>query len=117
MAPEPIDIIKITFSNSEDIPIDWSIGAVIAQVVTIATVDEPCIVFNIAAKIKTEKILAIPVTLFKLKLSIIPDSRIIYPNAPPAPVINKIPKEFFKDLINHSGVSFILSFLTLNWID
>ena len=77
IAPEPIDIIKITFSNSEVIPIDWSSGAVMAHVVTIATVDDPCIVLIIAAEINTERILAKPVTLFRLKLSIIPDSLII----------------------------------------
>ena len=43
-------------------------------------------------------------------MSIIPDSLIIYPNAPPAPVINKIPNEFFKDLIIHCGVLCISSF-------
>ena len=48
-----------------------------AHVVTIATVDDPCIVLIIAAEINTERILAKPVTLFRLKLSIIPDSLII----------------------------------------
>ena len=36
-------------------------------------------------------------------MSIIPDSRIIYPNAPPAPVINKIPKELDKAVALHKS--------------
>ena len=77
IAPEPIETIKITFSNSEVIPIDWIRGAVIAHVVTIATVEEPWIVFIIAAIINTERILAKPFTSFILRLLIIPDSLII----------------------------------------
>ena len=74
---------------------------------TIATVEDPCIVFTNAAMKNIESILAKPDTLLRLKSLIIPDSLIIYPIAPPAPVINKISNEFFKDLINHCGVSFV----------
>ena len=110
IAPEPIDVIKSTFSISLIIP-NWSIrGAAKAHVVIIATVDEPWTVLIEAAIRKTDNKPYIPLKFTIPKDSITPDDLIINPNAPPAPVISNISKEFFREFAIHFKIFLESSF-------
>jgi hypothetical protein len=68
----------------------------------------------LAEIINTVTILIKPLALSRLIESISPEDLIMNPNAPPAPVINRISKDFFKESNIHLGVSIKFVFFIKN---
>ena len=68
----------------------------------------------LAEIINTVTILIKPLALSRLIESISLEDLIMNPNAPPAPVINRISKDFFKESNIHLGVSIKFVFFIKN---
>ena len=97
MAPAPIAITQSTVFTGEARPSAPSNGAMIPAVVVIATVEEPCAVFNIAARRNGKNIPTAERTsaCYVIYVTIELDD-ITLPNTPPAAVTKSIGPTVFK---------------------
>ena len=91
MAPAPIAITQSTVLTGEASPSAPSSGAMIPAVVVIATVEEPCAVFNIAARRNGKNIPTAESTSACCVINAtIELDEITFPNTPPAAVTKSI---------------------------
>ena len=102
MAPAPIAITQSTVLTGEASPSAPSNGAIIPAVVVIATVEEPCAVFNIAARRNGKNIPTAESTSACCVINAtIELDEITFPNTPPAAVTKSIGPTVF-------NVSFVI---------
>ena len=94
MAPAPIAITQSAPITGVPIPSAPMSGAIIPAVVVMATVEEPCAVFKMAASRNGKKI---PIVCREAALSVIKVTRLVeeitLPSTPPAAVTNRIDRK------------------------
>lgn len=106
IAPAPTANTAKALSVRDNNPKVSNKGAIMAEAVMMATVEEPCAVFSTAAITKAINKPPTPILDSKLMMEAMSTVRSMAPKAPPAPVINTIAPAYLKASATHSSFSF-----------